>query len=94
METVHWSKLEEWRAEHPNVKEVKVDHEEFGFATLIFNYSKPGAENIPAWARHGQYDCWGDLHFIDEEGTLHICHKPSIPGQRRIGYRYPYRNKF
>ena len=78
METVHITKLEEWRKNHPNEKQVKVDHGDFGFAILTFKYVEPGEENIPQWAKLGAYDCFGNFHFIDSEGTYHKCLKPKI----------------
>jgi hypothetical protein len=78
METIHITKLKELRKNHPDEKQVKVDHGGFGFAILTFNCAKPGEENIPQWAKLGAYDGFGNFHFMDSEGTYHLCLKPKV----------------
>ena len=52
MDTVKWYELEKWHQEHPDVKTVMVDHEEFGYAQLVFNYSNP-SDNLNVF-KYGQ----------------------------------------
>lgn len=82
MDTVKWYELEKWHQEHPDVKTVMVDHEEFGYAQLVFNYSNP-SDNLNVF-KYGQYDSFGNFHFIDDKGTYHICYKPRIIKNRNF----------
>ena len=70
--------LEKWHQEHPDAKRVRVDHGEFGYAVLIFNYINPSEYEEKAGVfKFGQYDGWGNFHFIDSDGTYHICYPPK-----------------
>lgn len=69
METVHIDNLPQWRVEHPDEKEVLVEHSD-GKAIWIFNYCDPASVEASALSI-GQYDAWGNFHFIDSEGTYH-----------------------
>ena len=83
-EVVKIEDLEKWRQEHPDAKHILVDHGVFGYAELIFNYMSPLEYDTKAGLfKMGQYDCWGNFHFIDTEGTYHICYKP-----KKIKHRY------
>lgn len=78
MEVVKIENLENWRKEHPDAKHVMVDHGPYGYAELIFNYIKPSEYEEKAGVfKFGQYDGWGNFHFIDDEGTYHKCYKPK-----------------
>lgn len=71
METVHINDLPEWRKNNPDVKTVMVDHSPFGKAIYTFNHTDP--QNIPLHMKIGAYDGFGNFHFIDDEGTYHMC---------------------
>lgn len=89
METVHIDNLQEWRKNNPDVKSVIVDHKPFGLVIYTFNYIDP--QEIPGWAQLGAYDCFGNFHFIDDEGTYHKCltQKPQYPWNYKK-YKYKY----
>ena len=60
-----------------------VDHGPYGYAELIFNYISPleyDAKN--SVLKFGQYDGFGNFHFIDSDGTYHKCFKIK---ERRYG---------
>lgn len=65
-----------WRDENPNANEVWVDHGNFGKTHRTFNYKSPN--DVTLCERLGMYDGFGRFHFIDEEGTRHICYKPDF----------------
>ena len=62
-----------WRENNPDAKEVWVDHGVYGKVNRTFNYKKP--EDIMGGESIGAYDGFGRFHFIDNEGTRHICYK-------------------
>ena len=68
--------LENWRQEHPDAKRVIVDHGPYGYVELTFNYIPLLEYDIKSGAlKFGQYDAFGNFHFIDSEGTYHKCLK-------------------
>lgn len=76
-EIVKIEDLEKWHQEHPDAKHIIVDHGQFGYAELTFNYISPTEYNSEAGVlKYGQYDGFGNFHFIDNEGTYHKCLKP------------------
>jgi hypothetical protein len=70
MDVINIEDLPNWRLKNPQVKSVLVKYST-GVSKLIFNYQDPKEVSV---LRLGQYDCDGNLHFIDEEGTLHVCY--------------------
>lgn len=70
-EVIDIENLAEWRKQNPDVKHVTVKHGDFGYAEYTFNYKKP--EDVTISESLGQYDAWGNLHFVDSEGTFHKC---------------------
>lgn len=78
MDIVKIEELENWRQEHPDIKHVIVDHGPYGYAELTFNYISPLEYEVKANVlKLGQYDAYGNFHFIDSEGTYHKCFKPK-----------------
>jgi hypothetical protein len=70
--------LEKWRQEHPYAKCVIVDHGPYGYVELTFNYISPLEYDIKGGVlKFGQYDGFGNFHFIDTEGTYHKCFKET-----------------
>ena len=82
MDIVKIEDLEKWRQEHPDAKYVTVDHGEYGYVELTFNYISPLEYDVKAGVfRFGQYDACGNFHFIDSNGTYHKC---LIPKRNRL----------
>lgn len=69
---IHIEDYPKWKKENPEAKTVMVDHGKYGKVQLIFNYKN--SEDITLIDRMGAYDCFGRFHFIDHEGTMHICY--------------------
>ena len=74
MNIIKAENLEKWHQEHPDVKHVIVDHGLFGYSELTFNYISPIEYAAkPNVLKFGQYDAFGNFHFIDSNGTYHKC---------------------
>ena len=76
MEIVKCNELNKWKQEHPDAKCVIVEHGVYGKSKLTFNYAKP-SDDFGVF-KFGQYDAFGNFHFIDSEGTYHKCFKPNV----------------
>lgn len=86
MDIVKIEDFEKWRQENPNAKHITVDHGPFGYVELTFNYISPMVYNVKAGAfKLGQYDAFGNFHFIDSEGTYHKCLTNKKVLWRRLG---------
>lgn len=70
---IDFENLDEWRKQNPDIKHVMVRHRGYGLVKYTFNYKNP--EDITITDSLGMYDAWGNLHFVDSEGTRHICYK-------------------
>ena len=82
--------LEEWRKQNPTAEWVRVKHGDFGLADWIFNYKDP--KDVTISESLGQYDAWGNLHFIDSNGHKHIC-LSRRPHHNYLSLKYKWHNQ-
>jgi hypothetical protein len=84
MDVIDIKDLPEWRNNNPNAKFARVRYST-GIADLIFNVKDP--KDVTISDSIGAYDGFGKFHFIDKEGTKHICYptKPTGLPNRRLG---------
>ena len=74
MDIIKIEELDLYRKNNPDIKDVLVDHGQYGFVELRFNWiNKEDVSHSPFC--QGQYDAFGTLYFVDDEGTLHKCYK-------------------